>query len=78
MAMKLYIDKDKCRISETLNGKMVIETDEEIAVENNGRFYLLFPYYEAFFDPWTSDVMRGTLLRDDEPFLTQCPNYYKL
>lgn len=64
MAMKLYIDKDKCEISETLNGKMVIEINEDIYVENSRGGWLL----DSGDDSYIST----------NPYTVRCPKDYKL
>ena len=65
--MTLFFDKEKCKISEDINGRvLIIETDEPVYIEELGRRMLLHSVWDTEFGP------------ADEPYLTQAPKGYML
>ena len=65
--MKLFIDKDQCTISESVNGRVLeIETFEPVYIEERSSKQLLHS---------SADIEFGF---EDEPFLTDAPKEFKL
>ena len=65
--MTLFFDKEKCRISDDINGRiLIIETDEPVYIEELGDKMLLHSQWDTDFG------------QTDEPYLTQAPKEYTL
>ena len=64
--MKLYFEKAKCKITESLNGFFLeIETDDEVEFTGgNGRNYILFDENDEGIGP-----------APDTPFVVEDPRY---
>ena len=65
--MTLFFDKEKCKISEDINGRvLIIETEEPIYIEEIKAKMLLHSQWDTDFG------------YTDEPFLTQAPKEYQI
>ena len=61
--MKFIIEKDKCEISESLNGRaLVIETYDPVYLED-GKEFLIYPSY---------------FHSSDKPFITRAPESFQI
>ena len=65
--MKLYLEKSKCKINESLNGRVwEIETDESIYIESGDDKLILHPENSEYYSI------------DSKPFLTNAPKTFSL
>jgi hypothetical protein len=80
--MKLIIDKSKCRVTESLNGRAIeIETDDAVYIKDEHQDCLLFPFDggdDLILFENSSEMKKPKDFKFFSPFITPVPKDYTL